>query len=406
MTVIASGLVFLLVQAVLLSMLVRLRGARAAALVVGLLGAATAAVFGLAIQDRWNPLGALRDELAGDALVTAVAPPADNDPALLDTLAGLEPMFPRPATDDPADWQRWQEQLRGFLARGLFELDRRSANPTSVATIGTRTLDNGLQELRLSVGTSDGALIPMILYLPAASEPLPAIAVLPGHPDGGKEPSPLAQMTIRDDSYQHAAARRLAEAGFVTITFELRGFGELGQPQFPEHRLVAYNAILAGTFYKAVVLRDVARAVAILRQRPEVDASRIGLTGASLGGELSVTYGALDPGIKAVLFQSYSAKTGPFIGMTGDASKQPHYCHIIPGSGRLFRQEDMFLLLAPRPTLGIRGDQDAFGDPDLPRYMEQTWSILGAPDKVALRLEPGGHQFYVEPAVAFFRAEL
>ena len=44
-----------------------------------------------------------------------------------------------------------------------------------------------------------------------------------------------------------------------------------------EHRLVAYNAILAGTFYKAVIAQDVRRAVDLLLSRDDVLPDAIGV---------------------------------------------------------------------------------------------------------------------------------
>ena len=232
----------------------------------------------------------------------------------------------------------------------------------------------------------------------------PAIVVVPGHVRESR--SGIAQTAGLTDSYQHSAALELARAGFVTLTFELRGFGQLGTPYRTEHRLVAYNAILAGTFYKAIITKDMKTAVDLLQSLPEVDADRVGITGASYGGELSVNYAALDSRIKAIAFQAYGGHIGGFNGVTGTRSDQPHYCHIIPGANTLMKQQDIFLLLAPRPTLGIRGDQDPFQDTAFPALLQAGWDAYGSPANLELRTEHGGHEYFIAPAIEFFQSNL
>src|SRR5690606_3026953 len=137
--------------------------------------------------------------------------------------------------------------------------------------------------------------------------------------------------------------------GFITLTTGLRGFGLLGPPASSEHNVI-YNALLAGSFYKAVIVKDLKRAVDVLQSRPEVDAGRIGITGVSFGGELSVVYAALDTRIKVAVFQGYSGSVGPDLGLSGPAGHKHHYCHVIPGINTGLSSEDLFLLIAPRPT--------------------------------------------------------
>ena len=78
----------------------------------------------------------------------------------------------------------------------------------------------------------------------------------------------------------------LAAAGFATLAFDHRGFGESGGR--PGHEDSQGK------------LADLRAAVSLLASRPEVDAERIGVVGVCLGGGYAVRAAAADPRVKAV----------------------------------------------------------------------------------------------------------
>ena len=256
----------------------------------------------------------------------------------------------------------------------------------------------------VSFETFDGSYIPAYLFEPTHITQAPAVLVIPGHVE--ERQSGLAQTSGLIASYQHGAALRLAESGFVTMTFELRGFGELGGPRNTEHRLVAWNAILAGTFYKAVIVQDIKRAIDLLRALPAVNPERVGITGTSYGGELAVTYAALDERIKAASFHSFGGSLGRASGIIGTKEAQPHYGQVIPGSSTFLHKEDMIWLVAPRALQGVRGDRDDFADPSFISAVPQGWRVFDTERQLELLTVPGGHEYFIDPAVRFFRLKL
>jgi uncharacterized protein len=81
-------------------------------------------------------------------------------------------------------------------------------------------------------------------------------------------------------------ARILATAGFATLAFDHRGFGESsGRPGHEDSQ---------------GKLADLRAAVTVLAGRAEVDAARIGIVGICLGGGYAVRAAAADPRVKAV----------------------------------------------------------------------------------------------------------
>src|SRR6266511_3659778 len=139
----------------------------------------------------------------------------------------------------------------------------------------------------------DGTTIPAYLFRPEIAQRLPAVLVIPGHGRGIVETAGLVP------SYQHGAALALARAGFITLTPELRGFGHLGERLGTDHNRVAMRALQVGIFYRSILLHDLRRALTALLNQPEVDPECVAVTGCSLGGDLSVTLGALDTRVRA-----------------------------------------------------------------------------------------------------------
>tara|TARA_R110001592_G_scaffold126336_1_gene337522 strand:- start:168094 stop:169227 length:1134 start_codon:yes stop_codon:yes gene_type:complete len=332
---------------------------------------------------------------------TVIAPlQIDSDPNL-QNFSRL-PLTAEATTDS---FSQWQENTRQLIIKtaGSDLLPKADVVP-QFRVLSEETLANGIVRQLIAFKSFDQSEIPAYLHLPPGQQKLPAILVIPGHVRESE--SGIEQTALLDDSYQHAAARRLAEQGFVTLTPELRGFGYLGAPYNTEHSIVAYNALLEGTSYKWLALKDIAYAMRLLRQLDRVDEQRTGVTGASYGGELAVNYGALDTDVKAVVFQSYGGSVGIKSAITGSKNSQPHYCHILPRVDRMVSLEQWLWLLAPRPTLGVRGDSDRLFKDDVISIYQQGWELAGEGTRPLFISAEGGHEYFVDPAVAFFREAL
>lgn len=238
--------------------------------------------------------------------------------------------------------------------------------------------------LRLLVFESfDGSPIPAILQTPP--RPKGAVLVIPGH--AKDDSSGLNEVVFDRSSYQAAAATKLAEAGFITLSFELRGFGLL---RGNGHRHVAWNAIAAGSSYKAVVLRDAQYAMALLRS---VSGFEPYVTGASFGGELAVTLAAIDERIPAVAVSAHGGQTGVPPLSSGE---QPHYCHVIPGLYATMAREDMFTLVAPRALAVFREGRLDEG------YSDRLAAAYGDASLHIETMSGDRHRFFVDETIRFF----
>ncbi len=129
----------------------------------------------------------------------------------------------------------------------------------------------GVGDTAVEYAGSEGAM-PARLYIPEGGGKRATVLVLHGI-DG---PQPVIETFARD----------LAAEGFVTLApdfFSLHEFGPEGRVDHP------------------LVLGDLAGALAFLKQRREVDPTRIGVVGFSFGGRLSVLAAALHPEIRAAI---------------------------------------------------------------------------------------------------------
>ena len=82
-------------------------------------------------------------------------------------------------------------------------------------------------------------------------------------------------------------ARALAEAGYVVLNFDYKGWGDSDGPRT---RLAPYSRVA-----------DVQAALTFLAAQPEIDSSRLGLYGTSYGGATVVWVAAVDPRVRCTV---------------------------------------------------------------------------------------------------------
>ena len=121
-------------------------------------------------------------------------------------------------------------------------------------------------------------------YLPAGKGPFPAVVVL--HILGGE--FPLSQVVA------NSLARKNVAALFIKMPY----YGERRDPKIRRRMISRQPEETVEGMTQAVL--DIRHAAAWLRSRPEVDASRLGITGISLGGIMSALSAPAEPTFKKV----------------------------------------------------------------------------------------------------------
>jgi dienelactone hydrolase len=328
-----------------------------------------------------------------------------GDPGIIQWLQRQRPSLPRPDFASMASIYRWQTSLRSILLDLFGMSDITSPVDVTFVKVSSAVVTQEVLRTFLIFESFDGTTIPAYLFTPQLPGPRPAILFLHGHV--GEDDDGITQTAGIIDSYHHGGALALAKNGYVTLTIGFRGFGYLGAPVKTNHQLVAYNALLGGSFYKALISKDIKYALDFLQSLPEVDRQRIGITGVSYGGEMAVTYAALDERIKVVVFQGFGGSVGAQQGIDRTWSDIPYYTHMIPGQNTYLLQEDFFSLIAPRPLLGVKGNRDYAGDQRLfSQVVGKVYETFNASSLFRFEIVPGGHEYFIQPAIRFFDQHL
>lgn len=269
---------------------------------------------------------------------------------------------------DVATRQRWVRETFWRLIGG--EPER---TPLNIRARGAFVRD-GYRVEKFVFESFPGIHVPANLYIPAHREgPFPGVLFQCGHSPNGKGA----------ETYQRCC-QGLAKLGFLTLTIDPMGQGErtaypradgwltrLGSAD-DEHTVPGRQMLLAGDTATRLQLWDSVRALDVLTQHPQVDAKRIGVTGQSGGGTLSMFLAAVDD--RAAVIAVSSGNTENFAclgfdapGSTDDAEQN------FPGASPLgFDRWDTLYPFAPKPLLVLVSAKDDFGTYS-PNYLRNGW---------------------------------
>ena len=271
-------------------------------------------------------------------------------------------------------WEATRREVRGQLWQLLGKLPPRPRVPT-VKTLSRE--DKGDYTLeRFEFDNLAGATVPGYLLLPRnADGKSPAILYCHwhgGHYDVGKEE------LFRTNAVPVPAGPALVKQGYVVIAIDAYCFGERNGagPGGPNEKGSAgemtaskFN-LWVGRSLWGMIVRDDLMALDYLCSRPEVDATRIGVTGISMGATRSWWAMALDERLKAGVavccltrYQDLAAAEG---------LKHHGIYYFVPGMLNHFDTEAVVALAAPRPLLFQSGETDAGSPVEGIRAIETT----------------------------------
>lgn len=282
--------------------------------------------------------------------------------------------------------QIWQTEVRAKLS-GLLNIDdllaREKSLPLNPNEI--RSEDKGdylLKEIEIN-STANRRIRVLVTFPLLTHGPWPAVVCLHGH--GGKPNSVYDKTSI----YKGFAAE-LAARNYVTIA-----------PVVSQHVVYEKGRTLIGER-----LWDAIRCVDYLQSLKSVDAKRIGCAGLSLGGEMAMWLGAMDPRVKATVSSGFLTRM--------DQLERPNHCQCwkFPGLRDLVDFADIYSLTAPRPLLcqnGLREDPAAF-TVELAQAALKEIQVIYAdyrkPKNVALVAHPGAHEVDLPSLLSFFNKQL
>jgi dienelactone hydrolase len=213
--------------------------------------------------------------------------------------------------------------------------------PSAAETHRSFAAAPGVKAEALTYVTALGMRVPAILYLP---DPLPAgkipgVIVVAGH--GGDKYS----------AYSHHAGIAFARAGAAVLTYDPPGEGERSSTRTSnarEHDALEGDAALARRVC-GLMMTDIMAGVSCLAARPEIDPSRIGACGFSMGSFILALTGAVEPRLRACVLVG-----GGNLGGAGDYwdSSNKKMCQGYPSQSLRFLGDQAAVLYALHAARG------------------------------------------------------
>lgn len=294
-----------------------------------------------------------------------------------------------------ADAEAHVKLLRGLIHDSFGPFPERTplkSRVTGIVERDTYRIENVIFESRPQF------LVTANLYIPKGRKsPMPAVVGSCGHSANGKAA----------EAYQ-SFAQGLARQGYVVLIFDPIGQGERIQyldddhskstvgVGVGEHLLGGNQQFLVGEFFGSWRAWDGMRALDYLLTRDEVDPNRVGITGNSGGGTMTMWLSGVEsrwtmaaPSCAVTTFRRNFDNELP-----ADTEQCP------PLALKLGLDHGDFLAaMAPRPVIILAAEQDYFdarGSTETYNRLKKLWSLLGAEQNLRLFIGPNEHG-YTQP---------
>ena len=243
------------------------------------------------------------------------------------------------------DWETRKKALRASMFAAMGDMPDKDC-PLSPKILGTLDRE-GYRIEKLLFQSRPDVWVTATAYVPTGvTGKVPAVLAVHGHWRGA-----------RRDPVVQSRCLGLVKLGFFVLVVDAFGAGE----RHPTVAVGGYHGALVGsTLWPAgmsllgVQVYENRRAVDYLLTRSEVDGKKLGITGASGGGNQSMYAGALDERFGAVVpvcsvgnYQAYLRAACCV-------------CEVLPGALRFTEEGEVLGLVAPRALLVISATKDAY----------------------------------------------
>ncbi len=293
--------------------------------------------------------------------------------------------------------KRQQRVREGFLA-GMGGLPPRDTplNPRVTGIVK----EDGFRIEKVIFESRPGAYVTANLYVPdEVASPRGAVLFLCGHHEQAKHAG----------EYQ-AVCRHLVKAGLVVLAQDPVGQGERFSYYererggstvnwgTTEHDYAGAQCLLLGDGIARYFLHDAMRGVDYLLSRPEVDPSRIGVTGNSGGGTQTGMMMMADPRIAAAAPATFIMNRRTYL-RTGGAQDAEQIWRGFTAAG--FDHEDILLAMCPKPVCVLAVTCDFFpieGTRQTVSRCRRLWKMAGRESDLEMVEDVSTHAY--TPALA------
>ena len=287
----------------------------------------------------------------------------------------------RRAVETPTAWEAERARFRQVYQDALGPFP-----PAQVEVIPRGTIEKRdviIHKILYSTFTDNW--VPANVFLPKkVSAPVPAVLTPCGHSNAGK-------------IGYHPRALQLARNGYAAITWDWIGMGERQlTPQAlyaasTYHNVVGDRMPLAGYSVAWFMVQEAMAAVSVLQGLPEVDPARIGITGSSGGGWLSVYAAAMDERI-TVSVPAAAVSSLRHVVEASDA-EQIYFNMLRTG---VHYPDLIGFLICPRPLFIVANSHDIWKIETTEYALQEAarlYEVMGVPERIGMRTWDRGHNY-------------
>ncbi len=281
-----------------------------------------------------------------------------------------------------------ENDTRQLLYSLLGDLPDRN-RPISAQTVDSETFPNyHLEKLLLDLNGFE--IVPAYFVKPLDTKgPLPT--VLFNHSHGGEYGIGKDELLNgRVYSQKTPYVEALTKAGYAVLCIDHWCFGERqGRTEAETFKQMLWQ----GQVLWGMMVYDSLRAVDYLLTRADVDGSRLGTLGMSMGSNMAWWLAALDVRIKVCVDICCLTDYQALIETRGLDGHGIYY--YVPSLLKHFTTAQINALIAPRPHLGLAGDYDKLTPPagldKIDQALKCVYQEQGAPEAWRLSRYPVGH---------------
>lgn len=286
------------------------------------------------------------------------------------------------ATRDAWESHRAKVRQQILTAAGLDPMPPKT--PLNVQRFGKLERDGYTIE-KILLETWPGFFLGGNLYMPTTPGRHPAVVSPHGHWNYGRlEHQPLASVPMR--------AANLARRGHVVLIYDMVGYDDTMQVP---HSFNGRRETLWAFGPLGLQLWDSIRVVDFVASLPEVDATRIGATGASGGGTQTFLLAAVDDRI------AYAAP----VNMVSAHMQGGSYCENAPGLRIGISNLDIAAAFAPKPMLLTSATGDWTKNVPKEEYpaIKRIYDLYGAGDRLSTMQVDAPHNYNQQTREAVYR---
>lgn len=242
-------------------------------------------------------------------------------------------------------------------------------------TIVAEEQRDGYKARKIEIKLSKYYTVPALVLIPDGKGPFPAVNALHDHGAHlfiGKEKMirPFAEdSTVINDADEWVAnlyegqylGDFLAKNGYVVFSADAPMWGERGQKEGAlrdKYDMIAGNMMMYGIDLSAYMTYDDISGTEFLATMPEVDASRIGCVGCSMGAYRAWMLSALSDRVKVGASVCWMVTTDEQMSFKYKRTENGGFANCFPGLRRWLDYPHVASIACPKPMLFINGSQD------------------------------------------------